>query len=50
MNCASSKAGRFLGEILGPVTVVVKSGAESKIIAALVEMGLLAEINQISEV
>ncbi len=39
----ASKAGRFLGEILGPVTVVIQSGAESKVMAALAEMGLLAE-------
>jgi len=39
----ASKAGRFLGEVLGPVTVVVKSGAQSKVLAALAEMGLLAE-------
>ena len=38
-----SKAGRFLGEILGPVTVVVKTGAQSKILVALSELGLLAE-------
>lgn len=40
----ASKAGRFLGEQLGPVTVVVKPGAQSKILAALAELGLLAEI------
>jgi hypothetical protein len=40
----ASKAGRFLGEQLGPVTVVIKPGAQSKVLAALVEMGLLAEI------
>jgi hypothetical protein len=38
-----SKAGRFLGESLGPVTVVVKPGAQSKVLAALTELGLLAE-------
>ena len=37
-----SKAGRFLGEQLGPVTVAVKPGAQDKILAALAEMGLLA--------
>lgn len=40
-----SKAGRFLGEQLGPVTVVVKPGAQDKILAALAELGLLANIN-----
>jgi hypothetical protein len=38
-----SKAGRFLGESLGPVTVIVKPGAQSKVLAALAELGLLAE-------
>ena len=38
-----SKAGRFLGEILGPTTVIVKEGAQSKVLAALTELGLLAE-------
>jgi hypothetical protein len=38
-----SKAGRFLGETLGPVTTVVKPGAQSKVLAALAELGLLAE-------
>jgi hypothetical protein len=41
----ASKAGRFLGEILGPTTVVVKEGAQSKVLAALAELGLLAEGN-----
>ena len=38
-----SKAGRFLGEPLGPTAVIVKAGAQSKVMAALAEMGLLAE-------
>ncbi|MCJ7585520.1 MAG: hypothetical protein MUO30_12230, partial [Anaerolineales bacterium] len=38
-----SKAGRFLGEILGPTTVIVKKGAQAKVLAALAELGLLAE-------
>jgi hypothetical protein len=38
-----SKAGRFLGDTLGPVTVIVKMGAQSKVLAALAELGLLAE-------
>jgi hypothetical protein len=38
-----SKAGRFLGELLGPTTAVIKDGAQSKVLAALAEMGLLAE-------
>ncbi len=39
-----SPAGKFLGETLSPTAVVVKHGAEAKILAALAEMGLLAEI------
>lgn len=35
-----SKAGRFLGEVLGPTAVVVQAGASSKIMAALIEMGI----------
>jgi hypothetical protein len=40
----SSKAGKFLGELLSPTTVVVKSGAIEKVMAALAELGLLAEV------
>ncbi|NOY99738.1 MAG: hypothetical protein GXP40_11145 [Chloroflexi bacterium] len=38
-----SKAGRFLGKALGPSAVTVQAGAASKVVAALVEMGFLAE-------
>lgn len=38
-----SKAGRFLGETLGPATIIVKPGAQDRVLAALAEMGLLAE-------
>jgi hypothetical protein len=38
-----SKAARFLGEPLGPTTVVIKTGAQSKVMAALAELGMLAE-------
>ena len=38
-----SKAARFLGELLGPTAVVIKDGAQSKVLAALAELGLLAE-------
>jgi len=41
----TSKAARFLGEILGPTTIVVQNGATAKVLAALAEMGLLAEGN-----
>jgi hypothetical protein len=39
-----SKAGKFLGEILSPTAVVVKEGAIQKVLEALAELGLLAEI------
>jgi len=38
-----SKAARFLGEPLGPTAVIIKHGAESRVIAALAELGILAE-------
>ncbi len=38
-----SKVGRFLGERLGPTAVIVQDGAQSKVLAALTELGLLAE-------
>jgi hypothetical protein len=38
-----SKAGRFLGEALGPTAVIVKPGAVTRVLAALAELGLLAE-------
>lgn len=38
-----SKAARFLGEVLSPTTVVVKDGAQSRVLTALAELGLLAE-------
>jgi hypothetical protein len=41
-----SKAGRFLGETLGPVTVIVKPGAQARVLAALAELGLLAEAQE----
>ena len=44
-----SKAGRFLGESLGPVTVIVKPGAQPNVLAALAELGLLAETPVASE-
>lgn len=39
-----SKSKRFLGDILGPTTIIVKPGAEEKVLAALVEMGYLGEM------
>lgn len=40
----ASRAARFLGDPLGPAAVIVKPGAQDKILAALAEMGLLAEV------
>lgn len=39
-----SKAGKFLGEVLSPTAVIVKRGAESKVMDALTEMGLFTEV------
>ncbi len=39
-----SRAARFLGDPLGPTTVIVKAGAEEKVLAALLEMGFMGEI------
>jgi hypothetical protein len=39
-----SKAGKFLGELLSPTAVVVKSGAIEKVMAALTELGFLADL------
>jgi hypothetical protein len=39
-----SKASKFLGEILSPTAVIIKSGAESKVVDALTELGLLEEV------
>ncbi len=40
-----SKAARFLGEILGPTTVAVKPSAQSKVLLALAELGLLGDLS-----
>ena len=39
----SSRAARFLGDPLGPTTVIVKPGAASKVLSILAEMGYLGE-------
>ena len=44
-----SKAARFLGEVLSPTTVIIKSGAIQKVIEALTELGLLAEVENQNE-
>ena len=38
-----SKAGKYLGEVLSPTAVIVKSRAIQKVMEALTELGLLAE-------
>ena len=42
----SSKAGKFLGELLSPTAVVVKSAAIEKVMEAITELGLLAEVRE----
>jgi hypothetical protein len=39
-----SKAGRFLGEVIGPTTIIIKPGAQEKVMAALADLGFLAEV------
>jgi hypothetical protein len=39
-----SRASRFLGESLGPTTMVIKPGAVDKVLGALAELGYLGEI------
>jgi hypothetical protein len=39
----ASHAARFLGDPLGPTAVIVKPGARERILAALAELGLLAD-------
>jgi hypothetical protein len=41
-----SKAGKFLGEVLSPTAVIVKSGAIPKVMEALAELGLFAEVTK----
>jgi hypothetical protein len=45
----SSKAGKFLGEVLSPTAVIVKGGAIQKVMEALIELGLFAEIDNQGE-
>lgn len=40
-----SRAGKFLGEVLSPTAVIVKSGAIQKVMEAMIELGLFAEIH-----
>ena len=41
----TSRAARFLGEPLGPTTIIVRPGAREKVIAALVEIGYIGGID-----
>ena len=38
-----SKAARFLEQALGPTAIIIKSGAQARVIAALAELGILAQ-------
>ena len=40
----SSRAGRFLGDLLGPTVVMVKPGAAEKVLAVLAELGYMGDI------
>jgi hypothetical protein len=40
----ASPAARFLGEQLGPTAIVIRTGAGPKVLAALAELGLLADV------
>lgn len=40
----ASKAARFLGDPIGPTTIIVKNGAGPKVLALLAEMGYLSEL------
>jgi len=42
-NLRASRAARFLGDPLGPTTVIVRPGAAEKVMAALAELGILGE-------
>jgi hypothetical protein len=40
-----SRAARFLGIPLGPTAIMVKRGAEEKVLVALLEMGYLGKLD-----
>ena len=42
-----SKAGRFLGMVLNPTTVEIREGASQKVMAALIETGILMEEEEV---
>ncbi len=41
----NSRAGRFLGEPLGPTAVVVRAGAVERVLAALTELGYFGDVD-----
>jgi hypothetical protein len=41
----ASRAARYLGDPLGPTTIIIRPGAREKVIAALAEMGYIGEID-----
>lgn len=41
-----SRAGKFLGEVINPTTVVVKPGREKQVLSALAELGWVGEIQR----
>jgi len=45
----NSRAARFLGDPLGPTSIVVKSGAADKVLAALAEIGFLGAIDEMKD-
>ncbi|OGO64316.1 MAG: hypothetical protein A2029_16710 [Chloroflexi bacterium RBG_19FT_COMBO_47_9] len=45
----NSRASRFLGEPLGPTTIVIKPRATQKVLGALAELGYLGEIREETE-
>ncbi len=44
-----SRAAKFLGEVLSPTAVIVKSGAIQNVMEAMIELGLFAEIEKQGE-
>jgi hypothetical protein len=40
-----SRAARFLGDPLGPAAIIIKPGAEEKVLGALLELGFMGEIS-----
>jgi hypothetical protein len=49
LELRASRANRYLGDPLGPTTIVVKPGAVEKVLAALAEMGYLGSFENLIE-